>query len=167
MMRPVTLATMTAEDITRDEFDFYRCEKCHRICTKLEWDAAMGVQGTGRACPCGGVKFSPTDVTWREYAQPQIIRYARLSLSGGGLNVSDEEQDREFADARLCEDLIKEARVEGLGDALIQEAVIALVKMQQQVDVLRPASKSSARTDESMWERLCDRWPWLRLEIVP
>ena len=139
-------------DIVREEYDFYRCEKCRRLCTKLEWDAAMGLHGTGRVCPCGGIKFSPSNVTWRDYVLPQVIRYARAGSS-----------DRSEADAKLCEDLILEARLEGLTEAAIQEAVRQLSEAQQQIGN-RPSSVNAA---PSLWDRLCARWPWLRMEIVP
>lgn len=89
-----------------DEFEFYKCLRCLRIVTQTEMRAAIGKTGSGCACPCGGRKYSPVQVTWRDYVLPQVIQFARHKLG-------------ETADQDLQRDLWDEARTEGLTDPAI------------------------------------------------
>jgi hypothetical protein len=60
--------------------DFYRCQKCFRLCTLAEMVDALSPGGTGRACPCGSLKYGPAVATWRDYPLPQVIRFSRLQF---------------------------------------------------------------------------------------
>lgn len=90
----------------QETYDFYKCQKCGRIVTALEFAAALGVAGTGQACPCGALRFAPINITWREYRQPQVIRYARAQFGADG-------------DRLLRDDLAREAETEGLTSVAI------------------------------------------------
>lgn len=82
-------------------YDFLRCLKCNRLCTRLEESRGLGVGKTGRICPCGGLKYSPTDATWRDYEQVQVIQFARSEFGAA-------------ADYMLVSDMMHEAEIEGL-----------------------------------------------------
>ena len=58
------------------EYDFMRCAKCGRLCTKLEMERALGPEGTGAACPCGSLKYQPTNLVWWEWVYPRVLVYA-------------------------------------------------------------------------------------------
>lgn len=58
------------------EFDFMRCEKCGRIITKPEMQIAIGAEGTGKACPCGGMKYTPIDLPWWGWGLPRVWAFA-------------------------------------------------------------------------------------------
>ncbi len=48
----------------------YRCERCHRLITKLEileWRASNGGLGRGNICSCGSGRISATNPTDEEY----------------------------------------------------------------------------------------------------
>jgi hypothetical protein len=56
----------------------YRCEKCKRVLTKLEilarWEAAeKNKTPLHGACPCGGGRLSPTNLSiWEELTMPRV-----------------------------------------------------------------------------------------------
>jgi hypothetical protein len=56
--------------------DFWHCEKCGRLCTKLEMDGALGLTPRASACPCGGLKFSPTNLPWWGWVLPRVWIFA-------------------------------------------------------------------------------------------
>lgn len=58
-----------------DTYDFYRCFRCHRLLTNPEVVAGLQVHPV-KICPCGALKFSPTDPHWYEYVLPRVIRFA-------------------------------------------------------------------------------------------
>lgn len=103
-------ATLTPLDRLGDEYEFYKCLRCLRICSQTEMLAAVGAEGSGHACPCGGLKYSPVQVTWRDYAQPQVIRFARHKFG-------------ETADQDLQRALWDEAKEDGLTEAAIADEI--------------------------------------------
>ena len=103
-------ATLTPLERLGDEYEFYRCLRCLRICSQTEMLAAIGQDGSGSACPCGGLKYSPVQVTWRDYHLPQVVRFARHTFG-------------ETADQDLQRALWDEATAEGLTDEAIAAAI--------------------------------------------
>lgn len=58
-------------------FDFYICTKCQRICTAVEMQKALGINpSVGSPCPCGGHKFSPTNLPWWGWFLPRVWTFA-------------------------------------------------------------------------------------------
>jgi hypothetical protein len=99
-------ATLTPLERLGDEYEFYKCLRCLRICSQTEMLAAIGQDGAGSACPCGGLKYSPVQVTWRDFYLPQVITFARHKFG-------------ETADQNLQRALWDEAREDGLTDEAI------------------------------------------------
>lgn len=62
--------------------DFWRCDKCLRLCTKPEMDQALGIGGTGRACPCGSMRYRPANLPWWGWLLPRVWRFAWLRTHG-------------------------------------------------------------------------------------
>ena len=54
-------------------YDFYVCKKCNRIVTHLQMQARMQ---TGKVCPCGALKYSPTWPRPLQWLQPNILTLA-------------------------------------------------------------------------------------------
>lgn len=78
--------------IGRVAHDFYRCDRCRRLVTQPEMVRALGPDGTGSACPCGGVKYRPTNLTARERLLPRVWAFAwarawELGPAGIGANL--------------------------------------------------------------------------------
>lgn len=68
-------------------YDFYRCQRCQRLITQPEMRRAMRATKLLRVCPCGALKFSPTNPLWYEYLLPRVLVFAwfrarALRLSG-------------------------------------------------------------------------------------
>lgn len=61
------------------DYDFYRCQKCNGLVTKPQMN--RGLQ-TGKPCPCGALKFSPTNARWYEYFFVSVIIFAIQRLRG-------------------------------------------------------------------------------------
>jgi hypothetical protein len=57
-------------------YDFYRCGKCGRLVTQPEMQRAVGVGGTGRACPCGSLRYSPINLPWWGLLLPRVWHFA-------------------------------------------------------------------------------------------
>ena len=72
----MTLAPTAAEVIGERHFDFYRCDRCGRLCTQPEMMRALGREGTGHVCPCGGLKYRPTNLRWFERSYPRVWTFA-------------------------------------------------------------------------------------------
>jgi hypothetical protein len=64
------------------DYDFLTCAKCGRLVTKLEVLAAVGPGGTGQACPCGALKYSPTNLPWWGWFLPRVLVFAVKRLRG-------------------------------------------------------------------------------------
>lgn len=61
------------------DYDFMRCEKCGRVVTKPEVLRAIGdgtAAGTGKPCPCGGMKLTPIDLPWWGWLLPRVWVFA-------------------------------------------------------------------------------------------
>jgi hypothetical protein len=58
------------------EFDFMQCEKCGRVATKPEIVLALGPDGTGQPCPCGGMKLRPVNLPWWGWLLPRVWVFA-------------------------------------------------------------------------------------------
>jgi len=101
------------------EFDFMKCLKCGRVCTNTEVTAAIEPGGDGAVCPCGSLKYGPYQVAWRDYALPQVIRYARERLG--------------FTDQAVRADLWLETGVERLSFLARCLAVAQLWRAQRSV----------------------------------
>jgi len=52
------------------------------LVTKLEVLAAVGPGGTGQACPCGALKYSPTNLPWWGWFLPRVLVFAVKRLRG-------------------------------------------------------------------------------------
>lgn len=91
-------------------FAFMRCGKCGRICTKTEMERALGFCAESRACPCGSLKYAATDVTWRDYVLPQVLRFLRT----------------QFSDVAILDDMRMEAESEGLSATAIERHLSGL-----------------------------------------
>lgn len=64
-------------------YDFMECGKCGRLCTKREMERALGVEGSGRACPCGSTKYQPTNPSFWQLWQPKVLIFAVYRLIDG------------------------------------------------------------------------------------
>jgi len=61
------------------EFDFMKCQKCGRLCTKLEIDRGLG---KGEICPCGSLKYAPVNLIWWQWMLPRVWWFACLRMRG-------------------------------------------------------------------------------------
>jgi hypothetical protein len=62
-----------------DWFDFYRCDYCRRLITRLQ--EAQGIR-SGRLCKCGRRKYHPVNPEWYEYLLPRVIKFAYERIRG-------------------------------------------------------------------------------------
>lgn len=62
--------------------DFWRCYNCKRLITKPEMDRALGVDGTGIACPCQSSRYTPANVPWYGFLIPRVLRFGFDRLRG-------------------------------------------------------------------------------------
>jgi hypothetical protein len=63
-----------------ESFDFYRCQRCKRLFTRLEELKALQ---TGKVCPCGGLKYvGPAWPHPHEWFLPRVILFAYLRWQG-------------------------------------------------------------------------------------
>lgn len=60
-------------------FDFYRCLKCNRMITHLEMEDRVP---TGKVCPCGALKYSPINPTWKHFFLPRVWRFSLYRALG-------------------------------------------------------------------------------------
>lgn len=91
-------------------FAFMRCGKCGRICTKPEMERALGFDAAQKACPCGSLKYTATDITWRDYELPQVARFMLA----------------QFSEAEILSDMQTEASEEGLSESAIARHLASL-----------------------------------------
>lgn len=63
-------------------YDFMRCGKCGRLITHLEMVRAIGPKGTGKACPCGALKYAPSNLVWYDWLKPRVLYFACQRLRG-------------------------------------------------------------------------------------
>ena len=63
----------------QNSFDFYKCLKCGRLVTNLEFVTKLKF---GRVCPCGGLKYTPIDAKWYQFFYPRVIWFAVQRLRG-------------------------------------------------------------------------------------
>lgn len=63
-------------------FDFWKCEKCGRLCTALEMAKALGISPTASCCPCGSLKYSPMNLPTWGWCLPRVWRFAIQRLRG-------------------------------------------------------------------------------------
>lgn len=65
-------------DYSKVGFDFMRCGKCGRLCTKPELERMLD-RGTG-ACPCGALKYYPVNFKRHYLKYPRVWWFAILRL---------------------------------------------------------------------------------------
>jgi DNA-directed RNA polymerase subunit RPC12/RpoP len=63
------------------EHDFYRCVTCQRLLTQPELTQAL-TTGNETPCPCGGARFSPTNLTAADWRWPRVWTFAVQRLLG-------------------------------------------------------------------------------------
>lgn len=63
-------------------YDFYRCNACHRLLTKLEEFETFDPTSSrfGQVCPCGYRRYSPTNMTWNEWLLPRVWKFAFVRI---------------------------------------------------------------------------------------
>ena len=69
-----------ARKVVLPEFDFYRCvgeSGCRRIITAPEMAEGMR---TGAPCPCGGLRFAPSNLPWYGWFLPRVWKFGYLRL---------------------------------------------------------------------------------------
>jgi len=57
-------------------YDFYRCVRCTRVVTQPQMQRGLSATKALRICPCGGLKFQPTNPRWHEYFLPRVLAFA-------------------------------------------------------------------------------------------
>ena len=62
--------------------DFWRCYNCGRLCTTPEMNKALGVGGSGQACPCGSMRYTPSNIPWWGWFLPRVWKFAFLRIRG-------------------------------------------------------------------------------------
>lgn len=70
------------EVIGQAAFDFYKCLKCGRVCTQPEMMVALGPGGSGKVCPCGGLRYSPINLPWLAWCLPRVLSFAWKRIRG-------------------------------------------------------------------------------------
>jgi hypothetical protein len=80
-LEPPELTGYTHPVLGEHTYDFYRCQRCQRLVTQREMILGLSQRSGIAICPCGALKFSPTQVTWRDYRLEQVIRFARERYS--------------------------------------------------------------------------------------
>jgi hypothetical protein len=64
-------------------YDFYRCGRCFGLITLPQMKWGCSEEGQLRICPCGGLKFSPTNPKWWEFLfLPRVWSFAVKRLRG-------------------------------------------------------------------------------------
>lgn len=64
----------------RYSYDFYKCHHCGRLCTLLQMIKALGPNGSGKCCPCGGLKYSPINLCRSDWKLPRVWLFAIYRL---------------------------------------------------------------------------------------
>ena len=66
------------------DFDFYKCQKCGRLITRIEELAAFtpGTKSYGQICPCGNKKYHPVNMRWFHWFLPRVLRFAYFRARG-------------------------------------------------------------------------------------
>lgn len=102
------------------DFDFYRCERCRRLCTALEMAHALELAGGGVCCPCGGKKYTPVNLPAYGWLLPRVWRFLVVrvrELGVAGLRENRRvEQLRRWLDTETPERLVYYATREVLGN---------------------------------------------------
>src|SRR3990167_390531 len=57
-------------------YDFMKCQKCGRLCTKPEMERGLGRHGTGSVCPCGSMKYAPVNPPAWAFLLPRVLAFA-------------------------------------------------------------------------------------------
>lgn len=75
-------AVKVREDVSEPLYDFYRCEACHRLMTKLEEFSFFDPTSPtyGQVCPCGFRRYSPTNMLWWEWVYPRVWKFALIRV---------------------------------------------------------------------------------------
>jgi hypothetical protein len=70
--------------LNEEDFDFYRCYKCHRLITRVDEILFFtpNSKTAGEVCKCGSKKYTPTNPKWWEYFLPRTIRFAYYRIRG-------------------------------------------------------------------------------------
>lgn len=70
--------------VDRRAYDFYRCYACHRLITSPEMDEGLhpAPGQSPRVCPCGSMRFSPSDLQWYDWLKPRVLYFAYLRVIG-------------------------------------------------------------------------------------
>jgi hypothetical protein len=64
-------------------YDFFLCQKCHRLITAVEMAESMGVNPVRKsACPCGGGKIAPANMRWYHWFLPRVWTFAVARVRG-------------------------------------------------------------------------------------
>lgn len=74
---PPELTGRTDPVLGQCAYDFYRCQRCQRLITAPQLARALAATKALRICPCGGLKFSPTNPLWWELCfLPRVWTFA-------------------------------------------------------------------------------------------
>lgn len=89
--------------VDKTAYDFYRCYLCKRLITSIEMEEGLkppkipcaacdaagcpkcderGFHQTLRICPCGSMRFSPSDIAWHDWFKPRVLYFAYLRIRG-------------------------------------------------------------------------------------
>lgn len=63
----------------KDDYDFYKCDKCGRLITLVEEKRACS---TGKICPCGSPRYRPANMSWWHWFLPRVWIFALLRIRG-------------------------------------------------------------------------------------
>lgn len=61
------------------DYDFYTCKRCGRLITDLEMNTKIS---GGKVCPCGGLRYSPTNMRWFHWFLPRVWVFAVQRIRG-------------------------------------------------------------------------------------
>lgn|GEM_PF-4903131 len=84
------MITVSAEQLRakaqvgESDYDFYRCEKCGHLITRIDEIRAFtaGTKTHGRICECGCRKYRPVNMPWWAWFLPKVWRFAWLRIRG-------------------------------------------------------------------------------------
>ena len=67
-----------------ESFDFYKCQRCGKLITKLDEIASFtpGTKRYGIVCKCGCRKYSPTNMEWYHWFLPRVWKFAAMRIMG-------------------------------------------------------------------------------------
>lgn len=72
---------MSVKTVTDHIFYVYRCQGCRAVVTKLQV-LEMMAGDTGRLCPCGSSRISPSDLFGLDWFQPRVWKLIYAYLRG-------------------------------------------------------------------------------------